>query len=290
MSRAEELGELKEVVLDQGTIRYRERGVGEPILFVHGLLVNGDLWRKVVPDLADDFRCIVPDWPLGSHAVALAADADLRPPALAKLIADFLAALDLENVTLVGNDTGGALCQIVVTEHPERIARLALTDCDAYENFPPAMFRYLLWSARVPGLLNLLAQSMRLRPLRRLPIAFGWLTKRPIDQEFLDSYLGPVASSASVRRDATKLLKAVSPHYTLAAAEKLGTFQRPVLIAWAPQDRFFPFSHAEKLREEFPKARLEAIEDSYTFVPEDQPKRLAELIAAFMREPTEAPA
>ena len=136
------------MVLPQGTIRYRERGNGEPIVFVHGLLVNGDLWRKVVPTLAKDFRCITPDWPLGSHEVPMNPDADLTPTGLAKLVADFLAALELENVTLVGNDTGGALSQIVVTEHPERIARLVLTPCDAFEVFPPRLFKYL--SARRP--------------------------------------------------------------------------------------------------------------------------------------------
>src|SRR5438874_10453979 len=111
MSVSKALGDPKEAKLEQGTIRYRERGTGEPIVFVHGLLVNGDLWRKVVPELANDFRCITPDWPLGSHEVPMSHEADLTPTGLAKLIADFLAALALENVTLVGNDSGGALSQ-----------------------------------------------------------------------------------------------------------------------------------------------------------------------------------
>src|SRR5438552_11559098 len=130
MSRSIELGEVKEVRLPQGTIRYRERGSGAPIVFVHGLLVNGDLWRKVVPELSKDFRCIVPDLPLGSHEQPVDEDADLSPYAVAKLIADFIAALDLEGVTLVGNDTGGAFCQLVITRHPERVGRLVLTPCD----------------------------------------------------------------------------------------------------------------------------------------------------------------
>jgi pimeloyl-ACP methyl ester carboxylesterase len=92
MSISEQLGNPRDVTLDQGTIRYRERGSGQPIVFVHGLLVNGDLWRKVVPGLARDFRCITPDWPLGSHELPMKPDADLSPPALAKLIAERLAA------------------------------------------------------------------------------------------------------------------------------------------------------------------------------------------------------
>src|SRR5437879_11644367 len=105
--------EMREVRLAKGTIRYRDIGAGEPIVLVHGLLTNGELWREVAPRLAADFRVLVPDWPLGSQQLPLAPGADLSPPSLARLIADFIAKLDLERVTLVGNDTGGALCQLV---------------------------------------------------------------------------------------------------------------------------------------------------------------------------------
>jgi len=277
--------EYQEVRLPAGTIRYTERGRGVPIVFVHGLLVNGALWRNVVPRLSDRFRCIVPDWPLGSHREAMRADADLSPPGLARLIADFLAALDLEGVTLVGNDTGGMLCQLVVTDHPERIGRLVLTPCDAYENFLPLMFRYLQWTAMVPGGTFLLAQSLRLRALRRMPFAYGWLAKHPLEPAVLDAWAAPVIRDPAVRRDVRKILRGISPRYTLAAAAKLGTFTRPVLIVWAPEDRFFPVAYAERLRAAFPRARLALVEDAYTFVPEDQPDRLAELIAGFAAEP-----
>lgn len=290
MSISDQLGEVREVELPQGTIRYRERGSGEPIVFVHGLLVNADLWRNVVPPLAGDLRCIAPDWPLGAHELPMNPDADLSPPAIAALLADFLDKLDLQSVTLVGNDTGGALCQLLVTSRPERVGRLVLTDCDAYDNFPPAMFRYLKWSAFLPGSVFLLAQTMRLRPLRRMPFAFGWLTNRPIAAEVEDSYVGNIAASAGVRRDGAKLLRSVSPSQTRAAADKLSGFDRPVLIAWAPDDRFFPFAHAERLARDFPDARLERVEDSRTFVPEDRPERLAALIAEFVRSTSPAAA
>lgn len=123
------------IQLPQGSVCYCEFGTGAPIVFVHGLLVNGGLWRKVVPRLVQHYRCIVPDWPLGSHQETLNSDADRSPLGLARLIADFLAALRLESVTLVGNDTGGALCQIVAAEYPERIGRLVLTNCDAIDAF-----------------------------------------------------------------------------------------------------------------------------------------------------------
>jgi pimeloyl-ACP methyl ester carboxylesterase len=285
MSISPQLGETREANLGQGTIRYRERGSGEPIVFVHGLLVNGDLWRKVVPPLSKDFRCITPDWPLGSHEQAMRADADLSPPGVAALIADFLAALDLEKVTLVGNDTGGAFCQLVVTEHPERIGRLVLTPCDAYENFPPRFFKYLLAPAALPGGARALLQPMRLKAARNSPIGFGWLSKRGIDPEISHQYMRPALSDAAIRRDLGKVMNGVNPKYTQDAAAKLAGFDRPVLIVWAPEKDFFPWEHAERLARTFPDARLERMDDSYTFVSEDQPERLAELIAAFVREP-----
>jgi pimeloyl-ACP methyl ester carboxylesterase len=276
---------MKEVRLPQGTVRYRDSGSGEPIVFVHGLLVNGLLWRKVVPRLERDFRCMVPDLPLGSHTLPMEADADLSPPGLARLVADFLEALELDSVTLVGNDTGGAICQLVAANHPERIARLVLTPCDSHENFLPPMFRYLQAAARVPGGLAVLLQSLRLPAMRRTPIAFGWLMKRQPEREVSDSWVLPVLSDRAVRRDAVKVLRGISKRYTLEAAERLRSFERPVLLAWAPEDRFFKWRYAERLASEIPAARLERVEDSRSFVPEDQPERLAELIAGFAREP-----
>lgn len=284
------LGPPKEVALPAGTVRYRERGSGPALLFVHGFLVNGALWRKVVPELAPDFRCIVPDWPLGSHEVPLDESADRSAPGQAQLIADFMAALELEDVTLVGNDSGGALCQLVATRHPERIGRLVLTPCDAFDNFPPRMFRYLGWVAKAPGGLTLLTQSMRVRLNRRTPIAFGWLTKRRLPDAVSDAYVLPVIRDRRIRDDARAFVLGMDPADTLAAAERLREFDRPVLLAWAPEDRFFPFAHAERLAALIPDARVERIEDSRTFVSEDQPKRLAELIGGFVREPARAAA
>ncbi len=284
------LGPQQEVRLPGGTVRYRERGTGPTLLFVHGLLVNGALWRKVVPELAPDFRCITPDWPLGSHQVPLDDGADRTAGGMARLIADFMAALELNDVTLVGNDSGGALCQLVVTRHPERVGRLVLTPCDAFDNFPPRMFRYLGWAAKVPGGMAPIVQSMRLRANRRSPIAFGWLTKRRLPNAVSDHYVDPVIRDRRIREDARAFILGVDSADTLAAAEKLPGFDRPVLLAWAPEDRFFPIAHAERLAELFPDARLERIEDSRTFVSEDQPQRLAELIAGLVREPAKAAA
>jgi len=278
-----------EARLPQGTIHYRDTGSGEPIVFVHGLLVNGDLWRKVTPALSREFRCIAPDFPLGSHRTPMAADADLSPPGVARLISDFLDALELDGVTLVGNDTGGAICQLVAAHHPGRLGRLVLTPCDAYENFLPPAFRPLQYGAHVPGLITALVQGARIGAIRRGPLGFGLLIKhRPMDDEALRGYLAPFLADSGVRRDALKVLRGISNRQTIEAAERLRTFDRPTLIAWAPEDRFFKLRFAERLASDIPNARLIRIEDSLTFVPEDQPERLAEAIAGFIEETQES--
>ena len=283
-----EVPPTQEVQLGQATIRYSDSGSGEPIVFLHGALVNGQLWRKVVAELRSEFRCIVPELPLGSHTTPMPPDADLTLPGLARLVADFMAALDLSAVTLVGNDTGGAIAQRVAVDHPDRLARLVLTTCDAFEHFFPPLFRYLQVTARLPGAGAMLAQSMRLRPLRRTPIAYGWLVKRP-DDDVVDGWVEPMRRDRQVRRDGLRLLRGVNKRYTLEAAERLRCFDKPALVVWSEDERVFPPADAERLVEALPNARLERVPDSYTFVPEDQPQLLAELIAGFIRERAPTP-
>ena len=270
----------RHVELSAGTIRYDDVGSGPPLIFVHGVLVNSLLWRKVVPELSDGFRCITPDWPLGSHPMAMKRDADLSPPAIAALIAEFMDALDLRDVTLVGNDTGGALSQMVAAWHRRRVARLVLTPSDAFEDDLPAMFQYLKGVARVPGATWLVGQSMKLALVRRSPFAYGWLASIPDD--VTDAYSLPVRSDAAVRRDAVKLMKKISKRDTLAASNALQDFDRPALIVWPRRCHFFPYRNAERLQRVLPNARLETIDGSQGFVPEDQPQRLAQLIREFV--------
>jgi pimeloyl-ACP methyl ester carboxylesterase len=271
------------VELDAGTVAYSESGPadGRPVVLVHGAFVDGTLWRKVVPGLDDSFRCLVPDLPLGSHRTPMREDADLSPYGLAKLLADFIAALELKDVTLVGNDTGGAICQIMTTRHPERLGRLVLTPCDAYENFLPPAFRYLQVLARIPGGVASVAASMRIPAMRRTPLAFGWLAKRPIPADVLAGWTAAITSDAEIRRDARKVLRGISKRYTLEAATKLREFDGPTMLAWATEDKFFKPAFAERLAGDIPGSRLEWIEDSRTFVSEDQPERLAGLIRDF---------
>ncbi|MQA88120.1 MAG: alpha/beta fold hydrolase [Streptosporangiales bacterium] len=282
MSRSDSLGTPQTVQLPQGVVAYRETGDGPPVVFVHGLMVNADLWRDVVPRVAEaGYRCLAPDWPLGSHENPMLPGADLSPAGLAGLIADFLAALELTDVTVVANDTGGALVQVLMARRPERISRVVLASCDALERFFPPTFAILPVMARLPGSGWLLAQALRPRPLQRLPIAYGWLSQRPIPAQVMDSYLQPARRHAGVRRDLRRFLRGVHRRHTLAAAESFGSYDRPVLLAWAEDDRLFPMSLARRLADMLPDARLAPVAGSRTFIPEDQPAALADLIVEF---------
>ncbi len=279
--RASELGPARTLELGGGRrIRAHVTGEGPPIVFVHGALVNANLWRKVVPRL-DGHTRVTLDLPLGSHLEPMPRDADMSGPGIAGLVGEAIEAIDLGSVTLVGNDSGGGLSQLLAVRRPELIDRLVLTSCDAFENFPPRFFRYVLAPARVPGVIPVAFGALRLRPLRRLPIAYGWLSHQPIERAAEDTYVLPVLTEGFVRRDVRRLLAGIHPSQTLDAATRLSAFDRPTLIAWSADDRFFPTEHAERLATILPDARLEWIENARTFSPEDQPERLAELIAGF---------
>lgn len=282
MAISDSLGVQQWVRLPQGAIGYRERGDGPPVLFVHGLLVNADLWRDVVPVVADaGYRCLAPDWPLGSHRCPMRRHTDLSPPGLARLIADFLGTLDLSGVTVVANDTGVALVQVLMAKYPERIGRVVLASGDALECFFPPMFGLLPLLARLPGSGWLLAQALRSRLLHRLPVTYGWLSLRPVPPHVMDSYLLPARLDAGIRRDLSRVLRGVHRRHTLAAATSFRSFDRPVLLAWAEEDRLFPVSLARRLARLLPDARLVTVAGSRTFIPEDQPAALARLIAEF---------
>lgn len=271
----------KEIQLPAGTIRYREAGEGKPIVFVHGYLVDGRLWDGVVDRLSDRFRCLAPDWPIGAQQVAMNPDADLSPPGIAKLIADFLTKLELEDVTIVGNDSGGAMSQVLVTTHPERIGRLALTNCDTHENFPPGIFKAMPPLAKLPGGMVVLSLPFRIGPVARR--AFAPFARTRIPDELIASWMAPATEDSGVMRDLKKVTAGMNKRHTLAAAEKLRGSQLPIRLLWAPGDKYFPISYAERLAGEAANAEIVQIPDAKTFVPLDQPERVAEEIAAFIK-------
>jgi pimeloyl-ACP methyl ester carboxylesterase len=277
--------ERREIDLPAGTVRYREAGEGKPIVFVHGYLVDGRLWDGVVDRLSDRFRCLAPDWPIGAQRIAMKPGADLTPPGIASLIHNFIEQLGLQDVTIVGNDSGGAMSQVLVTRHPERIGRLVLTNCDTHENFPPGVFKAMPPLAGMPGGMAALAAPFKIGAVARA--AFRPFARDPLPPELIASWMEPGQKDRAVRRDLKKVTTGMNKRHTLEAAEKLRGSQLPILLAWAPGDRFFPRKYAERLAAEAGNAKIVDIPDSKTFVPIDQPERLAEEIASFVGAPQE---
>lgn len=273
----------KTVDLSAGTIEYEDTGGSGPVVvLLHGAAMDGSLWRNVVPELGEDVRSVVPTLPLGGHRRPMRADADLSPRGVGELEAELLDALDLRGVTMVGSDQGSF--QFAAAEHPERIARLVICSCEAFENFPPGLpGRALSLAGKLPGGLNASFQPLRMRAMRRSPFAFGRMAKRPIPHEITDVWLGPLLAQRDIRRDLARYLRAAKKGDMLAAAEGLRTFDRPALVVWAAEDRVMPREHGRRLAELLPHGRLVEIADSYTLIPEDQPGQLARAIRQFIR-------
>lgn len=254
------------------------------LLFVHGLFTNMQLWRKLVPQLSQHYRLVLPTLPFGGHRLPVEQASDLSPPALAGLIFELIDGLGLRDVTIVANDTGGALTQIALTQQPDHpaIRSVLFTNCDAFEVFPPAIFVYLRWISHLPLIPTLLAWQMRLDFVRRLPIALGSLTKYRVPSEILDLYTDPFIRNRAVRKNTTKILRDIHKRYTLAAAGELHRFRKPVRFAWAPEDRLFPRRLAERLQAIFPDSSIGDIADSGCFIAEDQPEALVAEIQKFV--------
>jgi pimeloyl-ACP methyl ester carboxylesterase len=270
--------DVRTVETPHGSVRVCDTGgPGTPLLLIHALLVDGDLYSELVPLLvAQGHRCLIPEMPLGAHEVPLNPDADLTPPGLAELLVEILDALEVELVDLVGVDTGGALSQLLMAHHRERVGRVVLTACDAYEVFPPRIFRVLLAPLRAPGGLWMSAQLGKLRWVR------GLTTPRPVTHsEVSDAtvkrWTTPMLTTG-VRHDLRKVIRGMHSRYTLAAAEANKDFPNPVLIAWGDDDRLFPYRLAERLAADLPHATLTTLTDCAAFAALDQPAELARLI------------
>jgi pimeloyl-ACP methyl ester carboxylesterase len=280
--RAAELGPVRTLALPAGRIRYHERGSGPALVFVHGWLANANLWRKVVPLLADRYRCIALDLPLGAHLEPMSDRLDGTPDGIGGLINACLDALALDRVTLIGNDSGGAYSQIATAAQPQRVARLILNACETpYDSFPPPAFAGLQQAAATPEGLAALLAPLRDRSLRRSPAAFGGLIKHPIDDAAFDSYALPVLDLEGVRRDACRVMPPAAQDYVAAAGRKLiDAFAGEVTFIWPSEDVFFSLANVRRYASELRRARIELVEDAFAFTPEDQPARFAALVAA----------
>jgi pimeloyl-ACP methyl ester carboxylesterase len=271
--------------LDAGPIQYDVAGPadGRPVVFVHGYLMGASLWHPLSERLAaQGFRCFAPTWPLGAHRTAMRPGTDMTPAGVAAIVAAFLAALDLDDVVLVGNDTGGMITQLVATAHQDRLGAMVLTSCDAFEHFPPPILKPLVLAAKLPRLFRLALQPMRVAAGRRR--AFGALSHSDIDH-LVSEWVAPALSHAAIAEDLRRFTAVLTPEITMDAAARLGEFTKPALIAWSADDTFFPLDDGRRLAAALPNARLEVIADARTFSMLDQPDRLAALIAETARTP-----
>jgi pimeloyl-ACP methyl ester carboxylesterase len=273
------------VELPQGRVHYTvagpESSTRPSVIFSHGLLVDGTLWQRTADALAaQGIRSVSPDLPLGSHRIALSADADLSPRGVAQLMNDLLAALELTDVTLVGNDTGGALCQFLIDDDASRIGRLVLTNCDAFDQFPPPPFGILVAAGRSERRIKPMLASMKMTALRHSMLGYGGLAATKLDPQLTRAWIEGGLRDADVRRDTAKFMRGVEPADLLDVSTRLTQFGKPVSIVWGDADRFFKFSMATRLREAFADASLHRIEGARTFVALDAPEQLAAEIAA----------
>lgn len=271
--------------IPQGRIEYRPAGpqasAEPPVVFVHGLLVNAELWTKVADALALlGVRSYAPDLPLGSHRIPRPAGTDLSPRGVARLISDFLAAHELTDVTLVGSDTGGALCQFLIDADHRRVGRLVLTNCDAFDQFPPAPFGLIVKAGRRPALLHAMMTSVRLKALRHSVFGFGGLARDPLDPALTRRWITPSLNDPAVRRDTAEFLRHIDPDDLLDISTRLHRFPKPVRLVWGAADPFFKIALAHRLRDAFAHATLVEIAGGRTFLPLDEPELVANEIRA----------
>jgi pimeloyl-ACP methyl ester carboxylesterase len=273
--------------LPQGKLAYRAAGPDSssspPVVFVHGVLVDGQLWGPVAARLAaSGVRSYALTLPFGSHRHPMNADADLSPQGAAALVLDFIAELGLTDVTIVGNDTGGAICQIMLGADTSRIGAAVLTNCDAFGTFPPRAFAPLFWALRHPGVVAGLVPGLRARWMRHGPLAYGLLSSNPLDPELTLDWIEPLADKA-IRRDLAKLARGVDPRVLLDAASRFGQFTGPVRVLWGEADRFFRTELGRQLTGAFPGGSMTTVPGGRTFLPLDHPGEVAREITAAIR-------
>jgi pimeloyl-ACP methyl ester carboxylesterase len=270
------------VTLSAGTIHYEESGPpgGRPIVFIHGYTMASSLWRPLTRRLAGwGSRCLAPTWPLGAHTEPMRDGAELTMEGVAALVAEFLEALELEDVVLVGNDTGGAIAQIVAATTPERLGALVLTSCDAFEHFPPGgSFKTLIAAAKFAPTFRAVTAPLRTRMVRDR--GYAQLAHTDID-DLVREWVEPVLTDSRVRENLRRFTASLNTQTMLDAGARLPQFTKPALIAWSADDTFFPVEDGHRLAEVLPNARFELIERARTFSMIDQPNVLAELVAEF---------
>ena len=278
---------MAEIELSAGPILYEDTGGEGPVIVLcHGLLMTASLWDEVVEELGPGVRCVRPTLPLGAHRRPMRADADLSLRGQVRLLAEFLERLELQEVTLVFNDWCGA--QLLVAEGRDaRVGRLVLASCETDDNYPPGLpGRVAALAAGLPGGLAAVLKPLRIRALRRLPMTFGLMSKRPISDELVDQWLEPALTNPAIRADLRKYAGDTRQgrRQLVKANSRLAGFAKPVLVAWAAEDKVMPVTAGRRLAASFPDSRFVEIPDSRTLIPVDQPRALADAIAAFVSD------
>lgn len=275
---------MAEAKLSAGTIHYEDSGgAGHPLVLLHGLAMDGRLWRDVVPELPPSLRCITPTLPLGSHREPMRPDADLSLRGFGRLVAEFIESLSAGPVTLCFSDWSGAQ-PMVADGLLDRVDSLILVSCETEGNYPPGLAgRAAVLSARLPGGFSLMRRTLLHPGLRRLPFIYGQMSKRGVPDDLMREWLQPLRR-AEIRRDLRKYIGDVKQgrRDMAAATASLARFERPVLVVWDSEGTMMPNEHGRKLAADFPNSRLVEIEDSYTLIPIDQPARLAAAIREFV--------
>ena len=267
---------------------------GPALILTHGFFVDGRLWDLVAPRLAEEFRVVIPDLPLGAHVTPVRDRSRLTPAAVAEALTEVIRSVPGPR-GLVGFDTGGAICQLALSADKGLVDALALGPCDAFEHFPPPKIRPLAWSARIPGGLRASFALLGTPALQRMPLPLAWVAKKKIDPVLVRSWAAPARTNKRILADAAALIRTMSGRELRRATESLRGWDRPALVFWAEDEFVFPKKDAHRLVALFPNGRLEWVADSRTFTCLDQPEATATLLATFFGKalaasaPTAAP-
>jgi pimeloyl-ACP methyl ester carboxylesterase len=255
-----------------GLISYTEQGRGPVALFVHGVLLNGYLWRHQLAELSDIRHCIAVDL-LAHGDTEIAPDQDVSVTANARMLQEFIDALHIDQVDLVGNDSGGGIAQIFAALYPERVRSLTLTDCDTHDNWPPEAFKLFLAMAAAGGLRGTLETMLSDKGVYRSSQALGPAYERPeqLSDDTIDRYLRPLVRTEQRSRDLQRFLAAFDNKHTLAIEPQLKTLKAPTLIVWGTDDVYFDAKWSHWLAENIPGTRRRVeLPGARIFFPEER--------------------
>ena len=276
---------MKKVEIEGNIIEYEDFGEGNPMLFIHGAFSSGKTWRKVLPKLSENFHCVVPEWPFGGHKIPISKNLEFSPNGIADLIAKFLKTLDFQNVIIVANDTGGAYAQIFTAKYGENVSQLILSNCEGFEIFPPKKFQSLKNMVKVPSYLWLLSKVFSYKPSLKWDMTFGLLSHTLTKEEIFDFYVKHFVANKLIRKDFKKLAIEWHPKYTEKASNNLRKFNKPVLILWGIDDlELFPIELGRRLKSIFSNSTFVEIQNSKTYVQEDNPHDFTKSIKQFVKQ------